>query len=140
MGTEDVRPISWANRPGSYVRRTATWDDYPNGRFGDRASPAYGEFGFVSYSRESGDKAKEKLREIWGAKLTKPEDVYGVFVGYINNRVKKLPWCSESTAVETNFISKQLVKLNTMGLRMPLDRPICGLGSCRRLRLPEGLL
>merc|ERR1711937_631516 len=54
--TEHVRPIFWANRPGSYVRRTATWDDFPNGRFGDRASPAYGEFNFVSYSRESGDK------------------------------------------------------------------------------------
>merc|ERR1719265_708758 len=32
---EAVRPIFWANRPGSYVRRTATWDDFPNGRFGD---------------------------------------------------------------------------------------------------------
>merc|ERR1719453_2563693 len=53
---EEVRPIFWANRPGSYIRRTMTWDDFPNGRFGDRASPAYGEFGFVSYSKEANDK------------------------------------------------------------------------------------
>merc|ERR1719236_249026 len=32
---EDVRPIFWANRPGSYLKRTATWDDFPNGRFSD---------------------------------------------------------------------------------------------------------
>ena len=56
---EDVRPIFWANRPGSYVRRTATWDDFPNGRFGDRASPAYGDFGFVSFAKDPADKAVE---------------------------------------------------------------------------------
>merc|ERR1719359_2675097 len=53
---EDVRPIFWANRPASYIRRTATWDDFPNGRFGDRASPAYGDMGFVSYSKVSATK------------------------------------------------------------------------------------
>jgi len=115
--TEDVRPIFWANRPGSYVRRTATWDDFPNGRFGDRASPAYGDFNFVSYSRESGDKAAEKLRQMWGERPTKAQDVNDVFVGFIKNEgVKKLPWCSEAPAKETNWIAKQLVKLNSMGL------------------------
>ena len=37
---EDVRPINWANRPQSYLLRTASWDDYPNGRWGDGRSPA----------------------------------------------------------------------------------------------------
>merc|ERR1719162_2363994 len=63
---EEVRPIFWANRPGSYIRRTATWDDFPNGRFGDRASPAYGDFGFVSYSAEPKGSQGAKLREMWG--------------------------------------------------------------------------
>merc|ERR1719453_2239661 len=113
---EDVRPIFWANRPGSYVRRTATWDDFPNGRFGDRASPAYGEFNFVSYSRESGDKQAESLRAMWGECPKKAEDVNKVFVGFIKNDVKKLPWCSECPAKETNFIAKQLIKMNSLGL------------------------
>merc|ERR1712224_393785 len=113
---EDVRPIFWANRPGSYVRRTATWDDFPNGRFGDRASPAYGEFGFVSYAREPSDKAAETRRKMWGESPTKAEDVNKVFVGFIKNDVKKLPWCSECPAKETNFIAKQLIKLNDLGL------------------------
>merc|ERR1719327_2015560 len=113
---EDVRPIFWANRPGSYVRRTATWDDYPNGRFGDRASPAYGEFNFVSASMGTDAKAPEKLRQMWGDCPKTAADVNGVFAGFIKNDVKKLPWCSEAPAKETNFIAKQLIKMNSLGL------------------------
>ncbi len=36
-------PIFWANRTKSYLSRTENWDEYPNGRFGDSRSPAYGE-------------------------------------------------------------------------------------------------
>jgi methylenetetrahydrofolate reductase (NADPH) len=41
-GKEDVRPIFWANRPKSYMVRTNSWDEFPNGRWGDSRSPAYG--------------------------------------------------------------------------------------------------
>lgn len=40
---ENIRPIFWANRAKSYMSRTENWDEYPNGRFGDSRSPAYGE-------------------------------------------------------------------------------------------------
>ena len=40
---EDVRPIFWKQREASYLSRTATWDEFPNGRWGDNRSPAYGE-------------------------------------------------------------------------------------------------
>ncbi|KXN92415.1 Methylenetetrahydrofolate reductase 2, partial [Leucoagaricus sp. SymC.cos] len=40
---ETIRPIFWANRTKSYLSRTENWDEYPNGRFGDSRSPAYGE-------------------------------------------------------------------------------------------------
>jgi len=40
---ETIRPIFWANRTKSYISRTENWDEYPNGRFGDSRSPAYGE-------------------------------------------------------------------------------------------------
>lgn len=42
-GEESIRPIFWANRAKSYISRTENWDEYPNGRFGDSRSPAYGE-------------------------------------------------------------------------------------------------
>jgi len=40
---ENIRPIFWANRTESYISRTEDWDEFPNGRFGDSRSPAYGE-------------------------------------------------------------------------------------------------
>jgi methylenetetrahydrofolate reductase (NADPH) len=40
---ENVRPIFWRNRPRSYILRTEAWDEFPNGRWGDSRSPAYGE-------------------------------------------------------------------------------------------------
>lgn len=57
---EDVRPIFWANKPSSYFHRTIKWDEYPNGRWGNSSSPAFGggfeddseiAGGFVSYSK-----------------------------------------------------------------------------------------
>lgn len=38
-----MRPIFWSNRPKSYLARTDAWDDFPNGRWGDLRSPAFGE-------------------------------------------------------------------------------------------------
>merc|ERR1719265_703693 len=62
QNTEQVRPIFWANRPASYIKRTKVWDDFPNGRFGARASPAYGDITevFVSYSKDSFAKVKQE--------------------------------------------------------------------------------
>src|ERR1700744_3437845 len=40
---ENVRPIFWKNRIKSYVNRTEAWDEFPNGRWGDSRSPAFGE-------------------------------------------------------------------------------------------------
>ena len=38
---EEVRPIFWANKPKSYVAQTRTWDNFPNGRWGDMTSPGF---------------------------------------------------------------------------------------------------
>merc|ERR1719171_3300713 len=114
--TEDVRPIFWANRPGSYLRRTATWDDFPNGRFSDSRSPAYGECNFVSFAKPHPAKQGDLLRDMWGKEPQCFDDVANVFVGYLRGDVKRLPWCEERPATETSFISKQLLKLNQLGL------------------------
>jgi methylenetetrahydrofolate reductase (NADPH) len=39
--SEEVRPIFWSNKPKSYIARTNTWDEFPNGRWGDSRSPAF---------------------------------------------------------------------------------------------------
>ena len=38
---EEVRPIFWAIKPKSYVAQTATWDDFPNGRWNNSTSAAF---------------------------------------------------------------------------------------------------
>jgi methylenetetrahydrofolate reductase (NADPH) len=53
---------------------------------------------------------------MWGECPKTSADINKVFVGFIKNDVKKLPWCSESPAKETNFIAKQLIKMNELGL------------------------
>jgi methylenetetrahydrofolate reductase (NADPH) len=40
---ESVRPVFWLNRPKSYITRTDSWDDFPNGRWSDSRSPAFGD-------------------------------------------------------------------------------------------------
>ena len=40
---EDVRPIFWAIRPKSYVHRTSSWDEFPNGRWGNSSAPSFAE-------------------------------------------------------------------------------------------------
>jgi len=62
---EDVRPINWANRPKSYIKRTVTWDEFPNGRWGDGRSPAFGELSDSHFFRPS-EGSKEDRLAMWG--------------------------------------------------------------------------
>merc|ERR1719327_1840465 len=113
---EDVRPIFWANRPQSYFRRTSAWDDFPNGRFGNAASPAFGDCMFVSYSKESSEKLHAERRAMWGESPASVQDIGSVFAGFLSGTVKRLPWCQEGPSSESNLISKTLVKYNRLGL------------------------
>jgi len=113
---EDVRPIFWANRPQSYFRRTSAWDDFPNGRFGNAASPAFGDCVFVSYSKESSEKLHAERRQMWGESPASVQDIGSVFAGFLSGTVKRLPWCQEGPSSESNLISKTLVKYNRLGL------------------------
>ena len=108
---ENVRPIFWANRQKSYIQRTATWDDFPNGRFGNRASPAFGDFNYVSMCGESLEKKRNEDRKMWGENLNSTEDVAAVFENFLLGKVKRLPWCDTCPSPETNFVSHQLKKI-----------------------------
>lgn len=116
---EDVRPIFWANRPKSYLDRTASWDDYPNGRWGDNRSPAYGDL--AAYHLLGGcGWASSKHREDAAARygeLNSFEDVISVFTRFQKGELKRLPWSeTEELATETTVISGPLVWLNRNGI------------------------
>ena len=80
---EDVRPIFWASRPKSYMYRTSDWDEFPNGRWGNSSSPAFGELmdHHLFYLRNKSK--KEDLLKMWGRELSDVQDVFEVFTCYI---------------------------------------------------------
>ncbi|KAE9095878.1 hypothetical protein PF010_g16545 [Phytophthora fragariae] len=84
---EQVRPIFWSYRQASYIARTAAWDEFPNGRWGDRTSPAYGELSeyYLALKRP-----KLQRTDLWGTTQTE-QDVWNVFVRFIDGHVKQLP-------------------------------------------------
>jgi len=108
---ENIRPIFWANRVKSYIHRTENWDEYPNGRFGDSRSPAYGELdGYGIWIKQT----PEEGRKLWGEPKTF-DDVSKLFSDFCNGKLKSLPWSDTAPASETTVISKELAKLNELG-------------------------
>lgn len=86
---EDVRPIFWSVRPQSYVHRTSDWDEYPNGRWGNSSSAAFGELNdyYLFYLKSRAP--KEELMKMWGHDLTCEQDVWDVFTNYITGEANK---------------------------------------------------
>ncbi|CAL8464700.1 g4235 [Coccomyxa elongata] len=117
--TEQVRPIFWSNRPRAYIKRTADWDSYPSGRWGNAASPAYGTLSDYQFMRRhtGSEKRAEKAKAAWGTSLTSLQDVYEVFTKYTSGTgVDVLPWSEmDSLQLETGHIKDQLVALNRRG-------------------------
>jgi methylenetetrahydrofolate reductase (NADPH) len=113
--TEDVRPINWANRPKSYIKRTNTWDEFPNGRWGDGRSPAFGELSDSHFFRPTSGSPDDR-RAMWGMAPIVPNDIYETFAKYIEGRIPVLPWCETPLQPETSLVANPLVAFNRAGL------------------------
>ncbi|XP_055345441.1 methylenetetrahydrofolate reductase (NADPH)-like [Paramacrobiotus metropolitanus] len=119
---EDVRPIFWQNRPNSYIQRTSEWDEFPNGRWGNSASPAFGMLSdYHLFYLNS--KPRDRLLEMWGKELSSVQDVYEVFYRYITGRsteegvrITSLPWSDGELSPETLPLVERLGELNRMGV------------------------
>ncbi|MES1911386.1 MAG: hypothetical protein MHM6MM_003822 [Cercozoa sp. M6MM] len=140
---EDVRPIFWANRPLSYIRRTSLWDEYPNGRWGDRSSPAFGDLRsyhlFLSSQSHATPYKAQARRAMWGHSLESEQDLADAFIRFLRAEIPWLPWCEQPVQAETSCISGTLEVLNKAGLltinsqpaacNVPSDDPAFGWGS-----------
>lgn len=109
---EDVRPIFWKNRNKSYVMRTQDWDEFPNGRWGDSRSPAYGELDAYGIGLRG---TSEQNRKLWGEPKC-VQDVANIFVKYLHGELESLPWSEAPIENEVNSINADLVSLNRRGL------------------------
>ncbi|KAH9940805.1 methylenetetrahydrofolate reduct [Epithele typhae] len=109
--TETTRPIFWANRTRSYLSRTENWDEYPNGRFGDSRSPAYGEIdGYGIMLKHS----KDDALSLWGSPAS-VEEIRALFSQFCMGKLKALPWSDVAPSSETTVIATQLARLNEFG-------------------------
>ncbi|KAH8930151.1 methylenetetrahydrofolate reduct [Atractiella rhizophila] len=118
---ETTRPIFWSNRAKSYISRTDSWDEFPNGRWGDSRSPAFGDIrdGYGAHINLE----KSQALSLWGSP-TSEEDVWELFANYCRGKVKTLPWSDGPTSKETTIISQQLANLNQLGYLTINSQPV----------------
>ena len=88
--------------------REATWDDYPNGRFGDARSPAFGEID--GYGGPTLHVSPSTARQLWGLPTTK-RDISTLFRRHVMGELDKLPWSEDGINEETSFIKEELKRL-----------------------------
>jgi methylenetetrahydrofolate reductase (NADPH) len=110
--------------------REATWDDFPNGRWGDARSPAYGEIDGYGVSLHMSVTSAIKL---WGYPSSR-EDITAIFLAHIEGRVSAIPWSEEGLNEETSTIKSQLLQLNRKGWWTVASQPaVNGIKSSDRI-------
>ena len=142
---EAVRPIFWANRPNSYIQRTSSWQEFPQGRWsevaetvpgpalttedaGSAAGADSGQWGSGSAAPGTPTSAGAGCSELggwgppadrrvmWGERLDSEAAVWNVFAGYMAGSVPRLPWCEAELHPETSHMTSRLVQVNQAGL------------------------
>lgn len=94
--------------------REATWDDFPNGRWGDARSPAFGEIDGYGPSLHV---TSAVARRLWGHPVGH-SDINTLFHRHVSGELYKVPWseggAEEDTGSfnpETELIRPELLKL-----------------------------
>jgi methylenetetrahydrofolate reductase (NADPH) len=108
---ENVRPIFWRNRNRSYVARTQDWDEFPNGRWGDARSPAFGELDSYGIGLKG---TNEQNIKTWGTP-TSIKDISDLFARYMGGELDTLPWSESPISKEAESIQQDLIDLNRRG-------------------------
>jgi len=110
--------------------REATWDDYPNGRWGDARSPAYGTIDGYGVSLHVSISAAIKL---WNYPTT-TSDVSGIFEKHVQGELGAIPWSEEGLNAETATIRDHLTELIRKGWWTVASQPaVNGLPSTDKI-------
>ncbi|KAI7822591.1 methylenetetrahydrofolate reductase-domain-containing protein [Gamsiella multidivaricata] len=110
-GESHLGPLIW--KPiDDLLGRSESWDDFPNGRWGDARSPAFGDLDGYGASLKV---EPRKALEMWRRPKSK-EDISQLFVEFIQGRIPLLPWSEGSPLPETEAIRSRLVACNERGL------------------------
>lgn len=130
-GLSDKRTLLAILRGKGALGKDATWDEYPNGRFGDSNSPAYGEID--GYGPNLKLRLDTQVVATWG----EPElaaDLAAIFIRYLCNQIHVLPWVDQELLPETLLIQEQLIEMNRQGwLTLALQPAVDGCASSDKI-------
>ncbi|MCJ1394132.1 hypothetical protein MMC18_007010 [Xylographa bjoerkii] len=107
IGPSRAMTLAISHGVGS-LGREATWDDYPNGRFGDARSPAFGEID--GYGGPSLHHSPSTAREKWGSPASR-SDISELFKRHVMGDLDQLPWSEGGLSKETQVIRHELSRL-----------------------------
>lgn len=99
--------------------REATWDDFPNGRFGDSRSPAYGyDTGYGNTLHVD----KTTALKLWGYPVN-VNDISSLFIKHLTSELDTLPFSDQGLSPETALIQEELLRLNNKGYWTVASQP-----------------
>ncbi|QWU89366.1 hypothetical protein CA3LBN_003689 [Candidozyma haemuli] len=110
---ESIRPIFWQNRKYSYISRTSGWDEFPNGRWGDSRSPAFGDIDLSA--TELLRQSPKRAFELWGCPQTLG-DLSQILISYLQGEIKSLPWSDGPIGDDTEVLKPALIEMNKKGI------------------------
>ncbi|WFD31484.1 methylenetetrahydrofolate reductase [NAD(P)H] [Malassezia sp. CBS 17886] len=93
---------------GAALLDPETWDEFPNGRYGDARSPAFGEID--GYGASLKLPPAEAIR-LWGTPVD-DGDLSRMFAAYVSGRLECIPWCDIPVWDETMPLLPALLRLN----------------------------
>ncbi|KAF9520531.1 hypothetical protein BS47DRAFT_1287077 [Hydnum rufescens UP504] len=105
------RPTTPRSETGSIAPEPATasrgtWDDFPNGRFGDPNSPA---FGALNPWDGGGLSVSDGIAQ-WGHPKSIPH-LQNLFLSYLNSKIPTTPFSPETLSAESSSILPHLLQL-----------------------------
>ncbi len=116
----DKRVLVDISKGKGVLGKEAIWDDFPNGRFGDSNSPAYGEIDGYGPTLKITSHEQAKLK--WGEPQS-AKDIITTFVSYLSGKIETLPWVDSPLSAETALIQEELFELNHKGWFLLASQP-----------------
>lgn len=84
------------------------WDEFPNGRYTDARSPAFGEMDGYGASLKV---SRADAVRLWGTPVDE-DDISRMFAHYLSGKLAQIPWCDAPMWEETAELLPKLLRLN----------------------------